>query len=134
MNTSTYHVRAEVVFVHPKVWVIDFGVLAFWESAPPSFVAAGSWVEGEVFIGIDPFFYIEYLRELPDMPNLFYEWKIAAISRDDTPWLSSVNERGGATLSRDQTRASWSEVDRTVAWEDDNGRSSYVLQCSSRNV
>lgn len=131
LNTSIYRIRAEVVFVHPKVWVIDFGVRAFWESEPPSFAEAGSWIEGDVFVGIDPFFYTEYLRKLPDMPNLYYEWKIMAISRDDTPWLSRVNERGGTTLSRDLTRERWSEVPRTAAWDDDGGRSSYVLQCEA---
>ena len=129
LQTSVYRVRAEVVFVHPTVWVVDFGVRAYSEAEPPKSVEVGSWVEGEIFLGIDPFFYTEYLRKLPEMPNLYYNLKVEGISRDDTPWLSSVNERGGISLSRDVARVRWAEVDRALAWDDGGGRSSYVLRC-----
>jgi hypothetical protein len=134
LHTSVYRVKAEVIYARPDVWVIDFGVRAFSETAPPAFAQVGSWVEGDIFVGIDPFFYMEYLHKLPDMPSLFYDWKVEAISRDDTPWLSTVNERGGVTLSRDTTRVQWTEVERTLAWDDDKGRSSYVLRCANSDV
>jgi hypothetical protein len=129
LHTSVYRVRAEVVFVHPTVWVIDFGVRAYCEAEPPKSVMVGSWVEGEIFVGIDPFFYTESLRKIPEMPNLYYKWNVEGISRNDTPWLSNANERGGITLSRDVARVQWTEVDRTSAWDDDGGRPTYVLRC-----
>jgi hypothetical protein len=131
LHASVYRVQAEVIFIHPKVWVIDFGVRAFWEAEPSNFVQVGSWVEGEIFVGIDPFFYKEYLHKLPEMPYLYYDWKVEAIFRDDTPWLSTVNERGGLILSRDAVREQWTEVEKTLAWDDDDGRSSYVLRCGT---
>ena len=134
LYTSMYRVKAKVIYARPDVWVIDFGVRAFSETAPPTFAQVGSWVEGEVFIGIDPFFYMEYLHKLPDMPVLSYDWKVETISRDDTPWLSTVNEQGGVTLSRDTLRSKWTEVERTLAWDDDEGRSSYVLRCTNSEV
>ena len=129
LHTSIYRVRAMVVFVHPRVWVIDFGVLAFWEEEPPSFAKIGDWVEGDIFVGIDPFFYKEYLHKLPGIPNLHYNWKVEGVSRQDTPWLSAVNQRGGITLSRDAAREQWTDVQHTKAWDDDDGRASYVLRC-----
>lgn len=134
LHTSVYHVQAAVIFVHPTVWVIDFGVRAYWEAEPPDFVKVGTWVEGDIFLGIDPFFYTEHLHKLPEMPNLYYDWKVEGISRDDTPWLSAVNERGGVTLSRDAARERWTDVQRTAAWEDDGGRSSYVLRCEGSDA
>jgi hypothetical protein len=134
LHKSVYRVHAEVIFVDPEVWVIDFGVRAFWESKPPGFVQVGSWVEGEIFLGIDPFFYKEYLHRVPAMPNLNYNWRVEAISRDDTPWFSTTNERGGITLSRDPARVQWTEVEKTLAWEEGDGRSSYVLRCCAEDV
>jgi hypothetical protein len=97
-------------------------------------VQVGSWVEGEVFVGIDPFFYREYLHKVPDMPNLCYGWRVIAISRIDTPWLSTVNERGGVTFTHDPARAQWTQVQKTLAWEEGEGRSSYVLGCDVGDV
>lgn len=134
LHTSIYQVHAEVIFVHPTVWVIDFGVRAFWEADPPDFIQIGSWVEGEVFVGIDPYFYKDYLSKLPDMPNLFRNWKVEAIVRNDTPWLRAVNDRGGVSLSRDSANTQWTEVQQTLAWDDDEGRSSYVLSCGTSEV
>lgn len=129
LKTSIYKVSAQVVYVDPKVWVIDFGILAFWESEPPAFAEVDSWVEGDIFIVIDPYFYMEYLHKLPNVPKLTYEWKIEGILREDTPWLKSVNEQGGVTLRRDVTREAWSEVERTNAWEEEDLSASYVLKC-----
>ncbi|MGF6572388.1 hypothetical protein ABH945_004509 [Paraburkholderia sp. GAS333] len=61
------------------IWVIDFGVLAYWESPPPDFAKVGAWVTGEVLISIDPFFYKDYVYQLPKMPDLFNEWVVGRI-------------------------------------------------------
>jgi hypothetical protein len=121
---------AKVVFVHPKVWVIDFGMLAYWQSVPPAHAEVGSWVEGEILIGIDPFSYKDDLHKLPDIPRLICSWKLDGILRNDAPWLvESVDERGCKTLKRDVSSEIWSNVERTDALEDDTGSASYILQC-----
>lgn len=127
LGHGVYEVCAQVLFVDANVWVIDFGLCAFWESKPPEYAQPGTWVEGELLLGIDPFFYMEYLHRLPGMPNLFYNWAIVSIIRNDTPWLVKVNAHGGKMLSRDQTNEVWANTTRTDAWNDDEGRSSYVL-------
>ena len=132
LHTSVYRIQAMVVFVHPTVWVIDFGVLAFWDVEPPSFAKIGDWVEGDIFVGIDPFFYKEYLHKLPGIPNLHYNWEVEGVLRQDTPWLTAVNEQGGITMSRDAAREQWTDVQHTKAWDDDDGRASYVLRCGGQ--
>ena len=130
LHTCIYRVRAMVAFVHPTVWVIDFGVLAFWEMGPPRFAKVGDWVEGDIFVGIASFFYKECLRKLPGIPNLHSTWKVEGVSRQDTPWLSAVNQRGGIAMSRDAARERWTDVQHTKAWDYDDGHASYVLVCS----
>jgi|GEM_PF-999916 len=127
LGHGAYEVCARVPFVNAQAWVIDFGFCAFRESTPPEFASPGAWVEGEVLVGIDPFFYKESLRKLTGVPDLFYRWRIKSIERNDTPWLVEVNARGGKTLARDEAQEVWNNVARTDAWNDDDGRSSYVL-------
>ena len=127
VGNGVYQVCAQVIFVEASVWVIDFGFCAFWESSPPDIATPGSWVEGEILVGIDPFFYMEHLHKVSGMPNLFYKWHIASIARNDTPWHVEMNERGGQVLSRIEKEETWTNVTRTDAWNDDEGRSSYVL-------
>jgi hypothetical protein len=127
LGRAVYEVCAQAVFVSADAWAIDFGFSAFSESPPAEFVAPGTWVEGELLVGIDPFFYMEYFHKLPGMPSLFYNWHIASIIRNDTPWLVEVSAHGGKTLTRDEKNEAWTDVASTDAWTDDEGRSSYVL-------
>lgn len=134
LGKGMYEVCAQVLFVNSEVWVIDFGLCAFWEATPPEFAKPGTWVEGVISVGIDPYFYMEYLHEVTGMPDLFYNWHVASIMRNDTPWLVEVNTHGATSLARDETRETWSSVTRTNAWNDDEGRSSYVLALERREV
>jgi hypothetical protein len=115
-----------VIFVNPEVWVIDFGIKAYWESPPPAFVQTGAWVEGEIFLGIDPFFYKDYLSKVPDMPNLFDEWIVKRIQLNTTPWIHSL-DGDRSVLTRDGSLEARTDITATNAWNDDNGRASYLL-------
>jgi len=128
LGNGLYKVCGEVIFVHPEMWAIDVGVKAFWESAPPDFVSVGTWIEAEISLGIDPFFYMEYLYKLPDVPNLYYDWEIVKISINDTPWIETKNEHGGSVLNRDPAQERWRNVKKTDAWNDDSGKATYVFQ------
>src|SRR5690348_5160257 len=77
---SRYHIRAQVIFATPQVWVIDTGAfMAFREEKSPNHAAVGSFVEGEIYLGIDPFFYFEYLHRIPGIPVLTYDWLVRGI-------------------------------------------------------
>jgi hypothetical protein len=70
----------------------------------------------------------------PGIPNLFHNWTVASIMRNNTPWLVEVNAHGGQALTRDQANESWANVGRTDAWHDDEGRSSYLLAVERRDA
>src|SRR5438552_1753566 len=65
---SLYDICGQVFHSTESVWVLDVGLLALQECQPPEFGSSGSWVEGRVYLGIDPFMYFESLKSKPGMP------------------------------------------------------------------
>jgi hypothetical protein len=129
IDASRYQICGNVIYQAKEAWVIDVGVLAYQEGAPPENIKQGDDVEGEIYIGIDPFFYFEDLYKLPGMPTLTYKFRIKCILLETTPWLESTDETGRKVLARDATKESYREVSQTNAWEDDNGHGHYILKC-----
>ncbi|NMV40547.1 hypothetical protein [Ralstonia insidiosa] len=121
-----YAVVGEVIFATPAVWVLDIGVKVFCESRPPEFAQVGQWAQGELWLGVDPFFYKEYLHKEAGMPSLFYEWTVTQIQMYKGPWIEET--QGGRTvLTRDPVRKHWADTLTTDAWNDDEGRADYLL-------
>jgi len=125
LRQNDYRVRAQVVFLAPDAWAINFGLMAFQEYRPPESVRVGGWMEGEIGLAVDPFMYKDRLAHEIGMPDLFNTWEIMSITRDDTPWVASSC---GKILSRDQEHPRWTRVQQTDAWNDDDGRSVYLLR------
>jgi hypothetical protein len=103
--------------------------MAYQNCEPPPVAKQGAWVEAEIYLGIDPFFYFEELDSLPGMPALQYEWRIGGISLETTPWLSRQDDTGRTFMTRDEQRESFREVPATNAWDDDQGHGDYILAC-----
>jgi hypothetical protein len=78
--------------------VVDFGICAFQEFKPPDGLSAGSFVAAEIYLGIDPFFYFEYLYKRPNMVPLVYSWKIRAIERQTAPFVERREPSGQKVL------------------------------------
>lgn len=125
LRGSRYQICGQVVYRSNDVWVLDMGFLAYKEMEPPSFAKKGSWVEGEFYIGVDPFMYFEYLKNRPGIPSLNYRFRIEEILLETTPWI----ETPGQPTVRDEQKESYREVAATNAWVDDNGRAGYILKC-----
>jgi len=128
IRASRYRVRGRVVYADQSSWVIDMGIMAYRNQKPPRGVEKGNWVEAEIYVGIDPFFYFEELYARPGMPALQYQWRIRNILLETTPWLSSKDLTGKTILTRDEPHESFTEVAETNAWEDDEGHAHYVLE------
>lgn len=111
--------------------MLDMGFLAYQESQPPRYATRGSWVEGEIYLGIDPFMYFEQLKNLSGMPSLVYGFRIEQIFLETTPWLSKSDESGRTMMVRNEQNESYREVPKTDAWNDDDGHAHYVLNCVS---
>ena len=123
-----HDVVARVVFRSRKLWVLDFGLLAYQEMKPPKALKVGDHVRAEMYLGVDPFPYFEYLHKLRGMPPMIYSWRIESILLDRTPFIETWMPGKGAGLKRDKTRVSYRQVYRTDA-RFDGGSSEFVLEC-----
>ena len=124
-----YDASGAVVRVADSHWVIDFGVPTFQDTKPPKWAKQGLSVHGRIYIGIDPFFYFERLKDEPGMPDLFREWRVRRILLETTPWAASPDTQGRSIISRALVPPTFKEVPRTDAWHDDDGHGHYILEC-----
>ena len=120
-----YEVVARIETVAPDLWVVDIGIKAFQESPPPVGALPGQMASGQIYLGIDPFFYFESLGQLPQLPPLIYTWRVLDIVRQTAPLIPA----GERMLVRDPERRGWQPLERTEAWKDDGGNGEYVLRC-----
>ena len=121
---AEYKAWGRVVYMADDWWVIDFGVLAFREEKTPENLNIGDFVECDIYLGIDPFFYFERLGATPVAPALIADWHIEKIEIQTAPFI-----RHGNVLVRDAVLIGWREISETNAWKDDGGIAEYVLTC-----
>lgn len=126
---AMFRVRGKVIYATESSWVVDFGVPAFSEEQPPMWAMAGILVRGRVYIGIDPYSYLEYLKDEPGMPNLFRHWLVRRILLETTPWQETIDSSGRKLITRADVPPSFVDVPRTNAWKDDAGSAHYILEC-----
>ncbi len=122
-GSGSYDVVARVVHVAAHWWAIDVGVLIFEECKPPESARLGSWLRGEVSIGIDPFFYFEDHGHEPGVPAMIYDWHIDRIEIQTAPLV----EISPHVFEQDASKLGWKEISATNAWEDDG---EYLLHCT----
>jgi hypothetical protein len=120
-----YRTSGQVVHVADDWWAIDAGTLLYREERPPRVVRRGSWLGGEIDVGVDPFFYFERLSKRADAPPLIYDWMIEKIEIQTAPFI----ETRPRMMERDPERPGWREIGSTDAWNDDGGRAEYNLHC-----
>lgn len=126
LHDSTYRINAKIVHVRDiEWWAIDAGILMFREEKPPPGAKLGSRVSGEIYIGVDPFFYRQSLSRHHTAPGLIYDWLIKRIEIQTAPF-TRVNDNDWV---RDPNKLGWREIDATDAWRDDKGSAEYVLHC-----
>ena len=125
-NEGRYDVSGRVIHVAEDWWAIDIGVIVFRQERPPAEMSPGRCVRGEIAIGIDPYFYFEQLAKRVDSPALIYDWNLEKIEIQTAPMIQIAPKR----LGRDERLLGWREVERTDAWNDDDGHGWYLLHCS----
>jgi hypothetical protein len=126
VNTEPAHCEAlgRVVHVADDWWAIDVGAVLFREEKPPINVRLGNWMSGEIYVGVDPYFYFERLAYQPDAPGLIYDWRVEKIEIQTAPFI-----KRGRMIIRDTAQLGWKEIAQTDAWADDDGHAEYVLHC-----
>jgi hypothetical protein len=77
------HLGGLIQHLTPTWCVIDVGVLAYRELN--SFAAPPETFCGEVYLGVDPFFYFESLSREGDAPPLVFDWRVHRIEVETAP-------------------------------------------------
>jgi hypothetical protein len=124
VDEDLYQITAMVVHVGDHGWVLDFGLLAYGDNAPPEGVAAGQVLTGRAALGVDPFSYFEQLAKDPRYPDMVYTWNVRSIGRETAPFVP----RGNGWV-RDERMRGRADVPTTNAWTDADGHADYVLRC-----
>lgn len=130
LGDRRYQVVAKIVHLTREAWVLDFGIRAFQDAPPPANLTVGMYVTADVWLGVDPYFYFEFLFKTPGMPPLIYTWQVESISQQTAPFIESREPDWQRVLVRDETRLGYKDIERTDAWDDDDGYAEYVLHCS----
>jgi hypothetical protein len=128
LSSCHYRVNGKSIFVSNNVFVLDFGLLAYDQASPPKWMKSNCYIDAEIYLGIDPFFYFEELHAILGMPELRYNFRVRGIELETTPWMSTVDSHGHRMNVRDDSQASFCPVSETDAWSDDNGNAHYVLE------
>ena len=109
--------------------MLDLGCLAYREEPISDIASVGDLVRGDVYVRIDPFFYMQSLHSLPGIPELRYDWRIEEIPLETTPWISNRDSSGREVRYRDESHRSFQSITQTDAWRDDGGHAHYALRC-----
>ncbi len=125
-----YEIQGQVLYRAADVWVVDFGIRAYCERGLSDGVEPGSFVVGEIDLGIDYYVYKEFLHMRPGFPELGYAWRIDRILQVSAPYIPTTTPWGAPARMRDMASASYTAIERTNAWEDEDGHAEYILQCT----
>ncbi len=125
-DSRRYHVMAEVTAVWDYKWEIDFGLRAISANPVPAGVTRGSYVTGEVELGID----------YPPTDLLGYRWSIEAITKETAPRIpvddKEFMRRHPKHRISDLARATYTNVERTDGYSDsllEETHIRYILYC-----
>jgi hypothetical protein len=113
MGYDAYSISGELVFAANSVRVIDCGLPMYSERKDEieGECKVGDFLQGNLGLGVDPFFYFEQHYKIPGIPALIYEWRINSIEQDTTPYILSND---GRFYTRDETQRQYKPVRGTA--------------------
>jgi hypothetical protein len=125
---ATYVIVAEVIGIFEEAWVLDCGLRLIRDSDAPKSVRLGDVMTGRVYVGVDPFWYLEHLSSIAGAPDLWYTARVDSIHVDVTPRSRSIEPSGQVLWNRDGTLESrYVELTITNSSTDDDGNADYLL-------
>jgi len=125
---ATYDIAAEVIAMYEEAWILDCGVRLLRDADAPKGTRLGDVVGGRVYLGVDPFWYLEQISGVPDAPDLWYSVRIDSIHLDVTPRIRSTDPSGREMWSRDGVvDPRHEEIIATNSSKDDDGSAEYLL-------
>lgn len=125
LGNGEFEVVARSVYPAHDWWVLDFGLPAYTNMPPTTEHKAGKLFQGNISLGVDPFFYFENLALRPSSPPLIFDWRIERIEMQTAPLI----ERDGIWVRDDENLRS-QEVRRTGERRSAGGYVEYLLHCA----
>jgi hypothetical protein len=123
-----YEIVAEVIGIFEEAWVLDCGIRLLRDNDAPQGTRLGDVVAGRVYVGVDPFLYLEQLSNAPGALDLWYTVRVDSIHLNVTPRSRSILPSGQELWSRDESAdARLKEIAVTDSWADDDGSGDYLL-------
>jgi hypothetical protein len=122
---NRYAISGRVLHVAKDWWALDIGFGVYGNKMPPARAVPGASVQGMIALSIDHYPYFENFCQQPGAPPLIYSWQIQRIEIQTAPW-KEVRPR---SFERDPSHYGWREIERTDAWNDDDGHAEYLLHC-----
>jgi hypothetical protein len=134
LSEPLYDVVAKKVLETGDMTVLDIGILVYQrarQAAEPG--GPGTRFRTRLHLGVDPFLYFEQLSKIEGALPLIYSWRVVSILRQTAPFIeiipTSSYPSSRSVRVRDQSKLGYETIERTNAWEDDNGFGEYVLRC-----
>ena len=96
------------------------------------------FLQADIWLGVDPFYYFEELYEIPGIPPLIYEWEIEGIKKQTAPLIETTDKLGQKVYVPDESKSVYCTVNSTGSFEDqpegvnaEKNRSyvAYMLSC-----
>jgi hypothetical protein len=123
-----YDIVAEVIGIFEEAWVLDCGIRLLRDNDAPQGTRLGDVVAGRVYIGVDPFWYLEQISNLPGAPDLWYTVRVHAIRLNVTPRSKTILPSGQELWSGEESAdVRTKEIPVTNSSQDDDGNADYLL-------
>lgn len=130
IEDAKYTINGVIVFLDEEFLIVDVGILIYWQYNKRKFdFKKGEYISGNIWVGIDPFFYFESGFQNSGIPELIYSWKIKDIKIETAPFIDKTDVAGRVIRIRDESKLKKISIQKMDAWNDDNGDGEYIFVC-----
>lgn len=128
MRRSRYRFHGRMAYRAADGWVLDIGFPVFVEGEPPAFAPVGSWLSGELVLGLAPLFYLAQYARGPGALPLICPWRIDRVLRNVTPLIASIDGAGRRIVLPDEQQEAFVEARGTDVRTYRNR--DYLMECT----
>jgi hypothetical protein len=125
---ATYDIVAVVIGMFEEAWILDCGVRLLRDVDAPNGTRVGDVVGGRVYIGVDPYWYLEEISARPGVPDLWYTVRVDSIQLESTERSKTMHPSGREVWSREAAiDRQYQDITVTRSSADDDGNAEYLL-------
>ncbi len=125
-----YDLEARVAAVGEQAWVLDCGLLVGCRGRPPTGAEVGRHLRGRGVLTLSPHPDQLQAEGLPSLGHTWFAERVFHRTGDDGDLGAlSIDLSGFEGLYGGPEEPGWEELGFTSAWQDDDGRADYLLEC-----